>query len=104
MFSSSVLSLLIFVVSSVHASPITVDVNTVKLGFGCKINALGSSATLPELDRERAVSLVESASQGKRSGGKSITVKNSVVTYTAQVGVGSPPTKCKHPIICWFKL
>ena len=94
--SSYVQSLLFFAVFSAYASPITVDVHPVKLGFKCKINTLGSSATLPELDRMRAVSLVQQATQDKRSSGKSITVTNSVVTYTAQVGVGSPPTKCKH--------
>jgi saccharopepsin len=94
--SSYVQSLLFFAVFSAYASPIAVDVHPAKLGFKCKINTLGSSATLPELDRMRAVSLVQQATQDKRSSGKSITVTNSVVTYTAEVGVGSPSTKCKH--------
>jgi saccharopepsin len=93
--SSSVLSLLFIAVFSAYASPINIGENTIKLGFGCKINALGSTATLPQIDRARAVSLIQSASQSKRSGGQSITVTNSVVTYTASVGVGSPPTQCK---------
>jgi saccharopepsin len=94
--SSYVQSFLFFAVFSAYASPITADVHPVKLGFQCKINSLGSSATLPELDRMRAVSLIQKATQDKRSGGKSITVTNSVVTYTAEVGIGSPATKCKH--------
>ncbi|KIM82570.1 hypothetical protein PILCRDRAFT_820438 [Piloderma croceum F 1598] len=93
--SSYIQSLLFFAVFSAYASPITVDVHPVKLGFKCKINTLGSSATLPELDRMRAMSLVQAVTQDKRSGGKSITVTNSVVTYTAEVGVGSPPTQYK---------
>jgi len=96
---STVLSLLLFAVFSADAFPIKHDSNKVKLPFAYKINAIGPGATLAGLDRARAASFIQSA-KSKRDG-ESFSVTNTYVTYTANVGVGSPPTDCRSD---WFNI
>jgi hypothetical protein len=94
--STALLSLLLAAVSS--ATPIRRDSNKVTLQFAHQVNALCGLQNLAEIDRDRAIALVNNAASQK--GGKvSVDVTNTAVTYTAQVDIGSPPTQCEssHP-------
>jgi cathepsin E len=95
MFTSTViLSLLLATISS--ATPIERNSNNVNLEFVTKIAALDGK-TLAEIDRERASEYLKH-SFGSNAAGKVIStgVTNTGVTYTAKVGVGSPPTQCEY--------
>ena len=78
------------------ASPTVLIRDTgVTLPFVLHLNASGSR--LPDLDRARAAnfktkSSSSSSSKKIRRQSSSIDVTNTVVTYVANVGVGSPPT------------
>jgi len=90
--STAILSLLLAAVST--ATPIQRHSNGVTLGFVHKVHALHGSKNLAEIDRARASAFVHNA-QGKKAtfNGKvvSVGVTNTAVTYTAKIGVGSPP-------------
>lgn len=96
MFSSATfLSLLLLTVSVAEASPNRREssANPV-LGVASRLASLGSKS-LVELDRQRAASLIENATNlklGKRSGAAAIS--NSGVVFDASVTVGSAATKC----------
>ena len=95
-----------FLTVAVSASPLVVrDDSTVSLPFAMSLNLSG--ITLLERDQERAAHLIERGEQmqayenngtlselplqfSKRA--SSFSVTNTAVTYTANVGVGSPPT------------
>jgi hypothetical protein len=92
--STAVLSLLLAVLSS--ATPVQRDSNRVTLHFAHQVNALCGSQNLAELDRDRATALLDNAA-GQKTSGKvvSVDVTNTAVTYTSQVGIGSPPVDCE---------
>jgi hypothetical protein len=90
--STALLSLLLAVVSS--ATPIRRDSNKVTLHFAHQVNALCGSQNLAEIDRDRAIALVNNAA-GHKAGKVSVDVTNTAVTYTSQVGIGSPPKECE---------
>src|SRR5882762_7831632 len=96
MFPSTViLSLLLAAVSS--ATPIQRDASTVTLGFAHQINPLGNnSKTIAEIDRARASKYLDHTFGQKAGKVVSVGVTNAAVTYTAQVGIGSPATKCGY--------
>jgi saccharopepsin len=96
MFISSTLSLLLAIVSAANAKPIQRDSNRFTLSLASKINAIGAQ-NLADLDRARASALLENL-LAKKNGKKAdnpVPVTNAIVTYTASVGVGSPPTQCE---------
>ncbi|EGO00888.1 hypothetical protein SERLA73DRAFT_178865 [Serpula lacrymans var. lacrymans S7.3] len=86
--SSALLSLLLVAVSIVSATPVRREPAT--LSFVAKVNASGTS-NLAEIDRARAQSLLQSVTKGKRDGTVSATTDG--VSYTASIGVGTPPTQ-----------
>jgi hypothetical protein len=98
MFSPS--TLLTFVLAAVSlnsalATPVTVNEPVVsKLSISSKYklgNLKQHGITIADIDRARAKNLVSSSSKkGKRQ--SSFPVTNGAVSYTAAVGVGSPPT------------
>ena len=93
--SSAFLSLLLLAVTSVSATPIQRDTKRFSLAFAAKVNGTGS-VNIADADRARAASLRANGlakKNGKRDG--TVSVTNTAVTYTASVGVGSPPTQCR---------
>lgn len=99
--SSALLSLALAAVSAVSAVPMKEqrDASKFTLAFAANVNATGSS-NLAQMDRARAAALRSNAlarKNGKRA--DSVSVKNTAVTYTASVGVGSPATDCKLQLI-----
>lgn len=99
-FVNTILSLLLVCVA--FASPVIQrDSNLVTLEFAHHVKALNGTKNLAQIDRARAKTLVNNVSSADlkivSAAGKmvSIGVNNNVVTYTTQVGVGSPPTQCK---------
>ena len=93
MFPSKVLSLILICLAAVDASPLSRRTGKATLSFTTRINENGV-ANIAEKDRARAQALKNAAHLGKRTASESISVTNAVVTYTAQVGVGSPTTNC----------
>ena len=94
--SSATLSLLLVIVSTANAKPIRRDSNGVTLSLASKINAIGAQ-NLADLDRSRASALLENL-LAKKNGKRAdypVPVTNAIVTYSASVGVGSPPTQCE---------
>ncbi|KAF7982214.1 hypothetical protein HWV62_29404 [Athelia sp. TMB] len=89
--SSALLSLALLAISSVAASPIQRNTGKFSLAFAARVNATGSR-NIAEHDRARAAALRQNAQSGnaKRA---TVSIDNAVVTYTASVGVGSPPTQ-----------
>ena len=97
MFSSSTLlqvSLSLMALSAVSATPVARDARVFSLPISGKINSAGFR-TIADADRARASALRSQALSGhvKRDG--NVPVANAGVTYTASVGVGSPPVDCK---------
>ena len=97
MFTSTlILSLLAAVFSA--ATPIQRHSSGVTLGFVHKVHALHGSKNLAQIDRARASALIHNTQNNKAVfNGRviSVAMTNTAVTYTAQVGVGSPPVECE---------
>ncbi|KAG9312015.1 acid protease [Chiua virens] len=87
--SKALLSLIFLVFSIADATPVSRTTGKATLNFATKVNGTGT-LNIVERDRARAQAFKQAAHPGKRS--TSFGVTNSVVTYTAQVGVGSPAT------------
>ncbi|KIJ58538.1 hypothetical protein HYDPIDRAFT_102436, partial [Hydnomerulius pinastri MD-312] len=60
------------------------------LSFAAKVNAAGV-ANVAAADKARAAAMRQASHHGKRS--ESFDITNAAVSYTAQVGVGNPPTE-----------
>ncbi|KAG2069599.1 acid protease [Suillus decipiens] len=88
---TALLSILFVVLSSANASPLRPDTGRATLSFAARVNARGA-INVAAADRARAQAMKQAGSMGKRAGVSSFGINNAVVTYTAQVGVGSPPT------------
>lgn len=106
-FSSVALILSLLLASSsdarfTHARPDHANLNHIRdsskltLGFAHQVKLLTGSKTLAQLDRERAVALVSNTT------GKIVSnnAKNTAVTYTMTVGIGSPPVDCECTHAC----
>ena len=100
--SSTLLSFLVLALptTTANATPIRQrSQNNPVLGLVAKINASGSK-NLADIDRARLASLIarvqggNSRTHGKRDDG-TVVATDDGVTYTANVGVGNPPTNCK---------
>ncbi|KAG0702054.1 acid protease [Suillus ampliporus] len=91
----SLLSILFIALSTVDASPLRRDASMATLRFAARVNARDTSSSLniAAADRARAQGMVHASSKSKRAGSSSVSITNSVVYYTAQVGVGSPATE-----------
>ena len=97
--SKALLSLILISLAAVNASPLSRRSGKAALSFATRINESGTG-NIAEKDRARAQALKSASHLGKRTA--SIGVTNTAVTYTAQVGVGSPATDCMW-IRCWFR-
>ncbi|KAG1860799.1 acid protease [Suillus subluteus] len=86
------LSILFVVLSSADASPLRPDAGKATLSFAARVNARGV-VNIAAADRARAQAMKQAGSMGKRAGRSSFSITNAVVTYTAQVGVGSSATE-----------
>ena len=94
MFPSRVLLLLTLIsLAAVDASPLSRSSGKGTLSFATRINKSGE-LNIAEKDRARAQALKDTAHLSKRAVVSSINVTNEAVSYTAQVGIGSPPTYC----------
>jgi pepsin A len=90
-FVNTLLSLLLIGVAS--ASPLLErDTPAVTLQFAHHVNSLNGTKNLAQIDRARAKALVDNVT-GAKGNVVSVGINNAVVTYTTQVGIGSPPTK-----------
>ena len=94
MFPSRVL-LLVFLISlaAVDASPLSRSSGKGTLSFATRINKSGE-LNIAEKDRARAQALKDTAHLSKRAILPSANVTNTAMWYTAQVGIGIPPTYC----------
>jgi saccharopepsin len=90
------LSLLLVVLSTVGASPLSHDTPNRTLRISAKMNSMGA-ANIAAADKARAQAIKQAGQKGKRDGTSSF-ITNTFVSYTAQVGVGSPATECKMAI------
>ncbi|KAG1817946.1 aspartic peptidase domain-containing protein [Suillus subaureus] len=86
------LSIFFVVLSSADASPLRPVAGKATLSFTARVNARGA-VNIAAADRARAQAMKQAGSMGKRAGRSSFSITNAVVTYTAQVGVGSPATE-----------
>ncbi|KAG0699371.1 acid protease [Suillus ampliporus] len=90
--SKALLSILLVALSSVDASPLHRDAGKATLSFAARVNARGA-VNVAAADRARAQAMRQAVSKDKRAGRSSFSITNAVVTYTAQVGIGSPATE-----------
>jgi len=98
MFSSSSLLCFVLAALSVHSVSAIAIARGASIGtipFATHINGTKAGyQNLADADRARAKALIHGLGQNhkSRSNDGSFAVQNAVVTYTTQVGVGSPPT------------
>ncbi|KAG2137226.1 acid protease [Suillus cothurnatus] len=90
--SKAFLSILFVVLSSVDASPLSPVTGKASLTFTARVNARGA-VNVAAADRARAQAMKQAGYIDKRAGKSSFNITNAVVTYTANVGVGSPATE-----------
>ncbi|KAG2159098.1 acid protease [Suillus bovinus] len=90
--SKAFLSILFVMLSSADASPLRSDARKATLSFAARVNARGA-VNVAAADRARVQAMKQAGSMGKRAGKSSFSITNAVVTYTAQVGIGSPATE-----------
>ena len=95
--SKALLSLVLISLSVADASPLSRRTGKTTLSFATRINESGT-LNIVEKDRARAQAFKNAGHLDKRA--ESISVTNAQITYTAQVGVGSPATDCLW-ISCW---
>ncbi|KAG1901049.1 acid protease [Suillus fuscotomentosus] len=90
--SKAFLSIFFVVLSSADASPLRPDAGKATLSFATRVNVRGA-VNIAAADRARVQAMKQAGSMGKRAGKSSFSIANAIVTYTAQVGVGSPATE-----------
>lgn len=109
MLSATFLSLLLVTLSS--ASPhqlhttrghtgrhIERDFKPVILSFNHEVKSfLGSTSNIAQFDRARANGFMNAAQTS--SNGNTVGAGNTAMVYTAQIGVGSPPTQCEYAFL-----
>lgn len=93
----ALLSLLLIVLATVNASPLRSNAVKHTLSFSSRMNAKRVT-NIAAADKARAQAMKLASHQIKRDGSSSFSITNSVVAYTAQVGVGSPATECEMTI------
>lgn len=92
MLPKNLLSCLFFFFSGVRASAVNRDTGKATLKFSTGISTAAFS-NLAEKDRARAKALTQLPHLSKRSArSRSVSGTNAAVFYTAEVGVGTPPT------------
>lgn len=100
--SKALLSIVLIALSAVDASPLRREVAPT-LNFAARVNARANNdLNIAAADRARAQAMQQlGKTTSKRDSGSSFSINNAVVSYTAQVGVGSPATQCKtcHRVI-----
>ncbi|KAG2109292.1 acid protease [Suillus discolor] len=89
--SKAFLSILFVVLSSADASPLRPDAGKATLSFAARVNVRGA-VNIAAADRARVQAMKQAGSMGKHAD-TSFSITNAIVTYTAQVGVGSPATE-----------
>ena len=91
--SKTLLSLTLIAFSLVDASPLSRHTGKNTLSVARRVNERKSGTlSIAEIDRARAQAKIQGGKLSKRD--ESVSVTNTAVTYTAQVGVGNPPTSC----------
>ena len=91
--SKAPLSLILITLTAVDASPAGRRTGKATLSFATKINKRGT-LNIVEQDRARAQAMKQAGQLGKRTNSASFSVTNTVVSYSADVGIGNPPTSC----------
>lgn len=89
--SKTLLSLILITLSVVDASPLTHRTSKATFSIAATINGRGTP-NIAEKDRARAQARKQTNQLGKRS--TTFNVADTLVSYTAQVGVGDPATNC----------
>ncbi|KAG8220707.1 aspartic peptidase domain-containing protein [Butyriboletus roseoflavus] len=84
----SLLLLLLFSLSAVHASPLTRDTGMASLAMSTKINMAGVSDVV-QMDLARVQSMVGTLTSSEPW---AVNIPNKIFSYTAEIGVGTPPT------------
>jgi pepsin A len=92
--SKALLSVVLLALSAVDASPLRREAAST-LSFTARMNARANNLNIAAADRARAQAMQQMGSTSKRDSSSSFSINGAVVSYTAQVGVGSPATQCK---------
>jgi hypothetical protein len=83
---------------AVSATPVARDARVFSLPISGKLSTSSAGPgfrTIADADRARASALRSQALSGHAKRNGNVPVMNTGVTYTAAVGVGSPPVDCK---------
>ena len=92
--SKALLSLILITLTAVDASPLSRGTGKATLGFATKINKRGT-LNIVQQDRARAQAMKQATATSQlRKRSASFDITNTGLTYTAEVGIGSPPTNC----------
>ena len=92
--SKALLSLILITLTAVDASPLSRRTGKATLSFATKINKRGT-LNIAEQDRARAQAMKQATATGQlRKRSASFSITDAGVFYTAEVGVGNPPTSC----------
>lgn len=100
--------LILLAISSPTASaePVNLDSSSVTLSFAARVNASGY-VNVAEADRAR-IAYLRSSAKGRptlnQRDGISFSLQNTAVTYSASIGIGSPPTPCEYAATSWIFL
>ncbi|KAG2073049.1 acid protease [Suillus decipiens] len=93
MFSSKVLlSIVLLALSIVDASPLRREAAPT-LSFNARVNARANNVNIAAADRARAQAMQHAGTTNKRASSSSFSITDAGVSYTTQVGVGSPATQ-----------
>lgn len=92
--SKALLSIVLIALSAVDASPLRRE-DAPTLNFAARVNARANNdLNIAAADRARAQAMQQLGNTtSKRDSSSSFSINNAVVSYTAQVGVGSPATQ-----------
>ena len=91
MFTSKAFLSLIFIALAVDANHLSRRTGKATLSFSRRIDERDTLSIL-EKDRTRFQAMKQTSQLGKRS--TSFSIANTGLTYTAEVGIGSPATTC----------
>lgn len=89
----ALLSLVLTTLAAVDASAVSRSTGKATLSFATKINEHGA-LSIVEKDRAR-VQAMKQLDRSENHATHSVHIENSVVSYTAQVGIGNPPVTCR---------
>ena len=91
--SVALLSLVLIALTAVDANPVGRRTGKATLSFATKIDGRGTLNIVGQ-DRARAQAMKHAGKLGKRASSASFDVTNAMVAYTANVGIGNPPSNC----------